>query len=199
MKKTSTLILFALFGFASAWAQEFKAVSPSGDTLYYTILDKSHHTVGVVTASATTKGALVIPETVTYQGIGYSVIAIEIVAFRGFTGITSVNIPNTVTAIGDGAFAFCGSLTSVVIPHSVTYLGEEVFYHCDHLESVTLSNAITYIQSGTFAQCGILTVTIPDAVSAIEEDAFEGVRHIIYHGSASGAPWGALTINGEEE
>ena len=38
-------------------------------------------------------------------------------------------------------------------------------------------------------------VIIPDTVTSIEDQAFQEVPHISYSGTASGAPWGALSIN----
>ena len=48
----------------------------------------------------------------------------------------SYAIPNSVTSIGDGAFASCTSLTSVTIPNSVTYFGEWAFDDCTSLTDV---------------------------------------------------------------
>ena len=45
-------------------------------------------------------------------------------------------IPNSVTSIGEWAFAWCSSLTSVTIPNSVTSIGEYAFYKCSSLTSV---------------------------------------------------------------
>ena len=41
-----------------------------------------------------------------------------------------------VTAIGEGAFRYYTSMTSVIIPDSVTAIGEKAFYEC---KSLTLS------------------------------------------------------------
>ncbi|MDE6648983.1 MAG: leucine-rich repeat domain-containing protein, partial [Muribaculaceae bacterium] len=47
------------------------------------------------------------------------------------------SIPESVTSIGNGAFALCSGLTSVVIPSSVTSISSNAFYGCSSLASVT--------------------------------------------------------------
>ena len=52
--------------------------------------------------------------------------------FFGFDilGIESVEIPDSVTSIGSGAFAACIGLTSITIPDSVTSIGYGAFVGC---------------------------------------------------------------------
>ncbi|MCQ2261315.1 MAG: leucine-rich repeat domain-containing protein, partial [Bacteroidales bacterium] len=165
MKKTLFLVLFALLGLASAWAYDFGAVAPTGQTLYYTITSSSSHTVSVVPPNLTgwsssfTKptGSLTIPSTVTYGGTAYSVTSIGSYAFNNCSGLTSVTIPNSVTAIGDDAFESCSGLTSVTIPNSVTSIGDLAFGYCSGLTSVTIPNSVTSIGSYAFDQCSRLT------------------------------------------
>ena len=50
-------------------------------------------------------------------------------------GLTTYNIPNNVTSIGDTAFMSC-KLTSVIIPSSITEIGDRAFISCTKLASV---------------------------------------------------------------
>ena len=60
----------------------------------------------------------------------------ELVQFlKGCLSLTSVNIPDSVTTIGGGAFWEC-NLTSVTIGDSITTIGAEAFYSCTSLTSV---------------------------------------------------------------
>ncbi|MBQ5969746.1 MAG: leucine-rich repeat domain-containing protein [Clostridia bacterium] len=82
-------------------------------------------------------------------------------------------MPNSVTNIGECAFANGDFLTSVMIPNSVISIGEEAFANCDSFTSVTIPNSVTSIESRAFSFCSSLTsVTIPDSVTSIGERAF---------------------------
>lgn len=65
-------------------------------------------------------------------------------AFYRRSGLTSVEIPNSVTSIEYRAFRKC-SLTSVTIGNRVTSLANWVFGECSSLPSVTIPNSVTSI------------------------------------------------------
>lgn len=71
--------------------------------------------------------------------------------------ITSVTIPNTLTAIATEAFMGCSSLTSVTIPNSVTAINQDAFKNCISLASVTIPNSVTSISQNAFDGCNIVT------------------------------------------
>ena len=202
MKKQYLILILAL---VSAWqtslAFDFSAVAPTGQTLYYNI---SGNTATVTDPNlawnnyAKPTGAVTIPTSVTYNGNNYSVTSIGSQAFRDCSGLALVTIPHSVTSIGDSAFFYCSGLTSVTIPNSVTTIGNYAFYNCSGITgSLTIPTSVTSIGSNAFYNCsGLTSITIPNSVTSIGNSAFEYVRHIVYHGTATGSPWGARNING---
>ena len=89
-------------------------------------------------------------------------------------GCKSTIIPNSVTSIGDGAFAG-SSLTSIEIPNSVTSIGLGAFQSCSNLISIIIPNSLASIESYTFEGCSSLsTITIPNSVTYIGNGAFDG-------------------------
>ena len=169
MKKQVLLLFAALLFSQAAFAYDFSAVTPSGQTLYYNIQSGSTFVEVVTPASSGwgsyTKptGNLVIPNNVTYSGTTYQVTSIGQFAFRECSGLDTVTIPNSVTSIGQYAFYDCGYLmnvggpTSVTIPNSVTSIGQGAFYHCSSLTSVTIGNSVTSIGGSAFSDCSGLT------------------------------------------
>ena len=94
-------------------------------------------------------------------------------AFAGCDSLTSINIPNNVTTIGKGAFSHCDSLTSINIPNSVTTIGDWAFAGCDSLTSINIPNSVTTIGKFAFSGCDSLTsITIPSSVITIIGNPF---------------------------
>jgi BspA type Leucine rich repeat region (6 copies) len=82
-------------------------------------------------------------------------------------------ISNSVTSIGDEAFAYSDNLTSVTIPNSVISIGGSAFDHCTSLTNVTIGNSVISIGDSAFGECASLTsVTIPASVTNIGPNAF---------------------------
>lgn len=109
--------------------------------------------------------------------------------------LASIVIPNSVVSIGYEAFVGCQALTEIIIPEGVTIIHAGTFAEDTNLRSVKLPNSLLEIESGAFAACENLDLVIPDTVTTIASDAFTNVPHITYHGQATGAPWGALSMN----
>ena len=88
--------------------------------------------------------------------------------------VNDLDVPNSVTCIGDYAFAGCSGITSVTIPNSVTSIGNYAFYGCRGLTSVTIPNSVTSIGDYAFAGCTSLTSVISKKENpcAIEYECF---------------------------
>lgn len=88
-------------------------------------------------------------------------------SYRSFMPeLQEIEIPNTVTTIGDYAFHNAQGIKSIVIPDSVTSIGNSAFYYCENLENVTIGNSVTSIGWNVFYQCNSLTnINFQGAVS----------------------------------
>ena len=101
--------------------------------------------------------------------IGDSVTSFGSGAFRDCYSLSSITIPDSVTSIGTYVFFCCCSLSSITIPDSVTSIGSEAFRNCYSLSSITIPDSVTSIGSGAFRDCYSLSsiTTIPDSVTSI--------------------------------
>ena len=144
--------------------------------LYYNITSNS--TVEVTYGQwhfNTYVGDIIVPSTVDYEGVTYTVTAIGEIAFGGCEGqLNSVIVPNTVTTIGESAFASSPHLSLVVLPNSIESFGQGAFARCYGLTSLHLPEGFTTISENMFFDCmGLTTIEIPSSVTRIEKSAFE--------------------------
>lgn len=109
------------------------------DDLYYWI-DGTNKTAIVLSGANKYSGDIVIPSSILYNGIDYSVTSIGEYAFFQCYSLASVSICNSVTSIGEYAFYGCSGLTSITIPDGVTSFENKAFYGCSSLTSVNIPN-----------------------------------------------------------
>ena len=137
-------------------------VAAATNTFYF------NPTTGTITKYGESDTVVVIPSKingVTVETIGHG-------AFER-SAVTSVTIPDSVTAILDRAFANCFQLTNISIPNSVTSIGFSAFEHCTSLKSITLPSSLNSISEALFSDCSQLTtIHIPDSVLSIQDYAF---------------------------
>lgn len=137
--------------------------------------------------------------------------------FRYFTGITSipeslfadwaltsVTLPENLSAIGDYAFTNCTLLEQIVIPKNALNLGKGMLSGCSALTTVTLPkdlhtipafflssssqlkhielpSELLVISDHAFSDCaGLEDISIPDSVTELGESAFSGCRALTY-------------------
>ena len=118
---------------------------------------------------------VVIPETVTWEGCEYSVVAIGSYAFSRCVFLNTIKIPESVIAIENHAFTDCEKLESIVIPEGITKIKDNVFDDCSSLKSVKLPTNITAIGRSAFSGCSALdSILLPDSLEIIGSNAFDG-------------------------
>lgn len=108
-------------------------------------------------------------------------------AFSDCVNLVTVEVPNTVAAIGPNAFNYCLSLETVSIPAGVKTLEQGVFMDCPSLTQIVIPNSVTEIGERAFCYTGLEQIEIPAGVTAIGETAFYGcktLKEIVFTGDA---------------
>lgn len=104
-------------------------------------------------------------------------------AFAGTTGLRRVELPDSVTEIGDSAFEECGSLEEVIIPDSVRIIESFAFHSCTNLKSIVLPGNLKKLMNGAFCACSALeSIIIPDGTTEIGSYTFSrctGLKTIV--------------------
>ena len=86
-----------------------------------------------------------------------------------------VEIPKSVQAIGERAFADCWQVENVTVPSSVEIIGEEAFANCENLRVITLNNGLKTVGERAFYYCKRLPdIQFHSTVQNIDDKALYG-------------------------
>lgn len=95
-------------------------------------------------------------------------------AFFCKNNLKSIELPSTVTSIGDGAFRKSG-LVSVTVPNSIETIGNDVFRQCSHLTTVQLPRSLKKMDFYVFESCNNLkeVTCLSESVPECSKYAFD--------------------------
>ena len=79
-------------------------------------------------------------------------------AFSSQSNLTSIQLPPTITSIGESAFSGCKLLTSTSLPQGLTFIGASAFNNCSALTSITIPANITISPRSVFANTSLTSV-----------------------------------------
>ena len=102
-----------------------------------------------------------------------SITALGDSAFYGYSGLTTIQLPDSITTLGNDAFRDCTGLTAIKLPDSITTLGNNVFLNCSSLTTIQLPDLITTLGYGVFHVCSSLTtIQLPNSITTLREGVF---------------------------
>lgn len=155
----------------------FPAQAPTGQTLYFTIVDNC----AVVCPqspqfpyySEAPAGILVVPESVAFNGHTFPVTALSPDAFAGCDELTDVFLPSSLRSIGQGAFYRCTALVEVDLPRSLRFIGDQAFFGCSSLKRIDIPRRVREIPFSCFSDCVALEqITLRSRLRKIGRYAF---------------------------
>ena len=89
--------------------------------------------------------------------------------------ITTVEIDNEITKIGQDMFLNCSNMKTISLPENLTKIGAYAFHNCTSLASLIIPNSVTNINMAAFRNCTDLQwVELGSGVSNIGEKVFSG-------------------------
>lgn len=103
-------------------------------------------------------GEITIPETIEYAGRTFVVDALGTLAFANATGLTKLNLPNTIRVINPRCFENCYNLTELKLP-----------------------NTMNMIHQFAFAVKSIKELTLPDTLLQIEPQIYESGSPLVFN------------------
>ena len=99
---------------------------------------------------------------------------------RAFYGshLRNVELPTTLTKLGESAFESCTNLYSVSVPGALTEIGDNVFRYCSSLEEIELETGLTSLGINMFMGTAVKNVELPDTLTEIDSGVFAGCTNL---------------------
>ena len=174
-----SLMLVALVG--RSYAYDFHSVAPTGQTLYYNIVDG----YAVVTYPGDSTNCwdpdlytepadtLIVPSIVTYNDTDYVVRAVGRKAFSNCARLLWVMLGDSIVRIEASAFQYCTRLERVDVSGGLEFIGAQAFEYCSSMRKFVIPQNVHELGVGAFSFCSMLdSIMLPSAISTINESLF---------------------------
>ena len=138
--------------------------------IYYNIVSKTK-TAEVTYGENKYQGEITVPADFEFDGITYTVTGIGNDAFNGCRYMTKIELPSSITILGDQAFYGC-KFSEINIPQNVVSIGKYCFKGCE-FKSVTIPASVKALKLGAFKDCIYLAdVFIDGYIENIDDNVF---------------------------
>jgi len=124
--------------------------------------------------NSSVKDSIIIPQTISYNSITYTVRSVGNSAFQNANNLTDITLPITITSIGQNAFYSAKRLNSVTVPsgglNSIAYAA---FSQCSALSNFLIPEGVTSILEFAFSRCNFKSVILPSTLVYMPYSAFD--------------------------
>ncbi len=104
--------------------------------------------------------------------------------------VTSIEIPEGVTSIGDNAFASCNFLENISLPSSLRTIGSTVFYKLPLLESLTIPEGVVSLGDRCINTCeALVNLSVPSSLESLGQNALYGLSATLNEDSVGGGSY----------
>lgn len=165
------LLIFLLFPNTAYASEETKTTS---DGFVYRYFDEAQDSIEIVGYEGE-ESRITIPGEIE----SLPVITIGEEAFYCNESVEEVIFEENVESIGLKSFYECENLTSVTFCNSIEDISAEAFAYCYNLSDVILPENIREIGADCFTETAIASITIPESVSLIWNNAFGACGNLL--------------------
>ena len=101
-------------------------------------------------------------------------------AFVNCEMLVSINLPITLSAVGNCAFSNCKNMVELELSDNIRYIGKGALSGCSNLKEFIIPDGVSIINSNLFWSCFSLEkITVPYTVNYIDEGAFSDCNNLI--------------------
>lgn len=121
--------------------------------------------------------------------LGEGITSIPTDSFWEMEHVESVELPSTLTVIGEHAFRRCKRLREIIIPDNVEEIYDGAFLLCESLTEIRIPPKVERLRGYVFSGCtGLKEIYVPKTVKWIEEEGLlaEGAQRIVFEGTIDG-------------
>lgn len=125
-----------------------------------------------------------------------AVSAIPDSCFWNCTSLYDIRFGKNVSSIAQRAFLNCTALTEISLPETVTAIGLRAFNNCTSLKKAEIRGSVTNLMPYTFSECWSLReISLPASIETIHENAFTGCGELeIVYFAGSQSDWEKIVI-----